>query len=59
MKKSEEEESIKRLNENIIDIIDSENSGFSVEQRLDEITDYVKTLDKLANYIKTLKTKEK
>ncbi len=59
MKKSEEEEYIRRLNENIIDIIDSENSGLSVEQRLDEITDYVKTLGKLTDYIKNLKTKEK
>jgi hypothetical protein len=59
MKKSEEEEYIRRLNEDIIDIIDSENSGLSVEQRLDEITDYVKTLGKLTDYIKNLKTKEK
>lgn len=54
-----EEEYIKDFAEGVIDIIDSENSGRSVEQRLDEITDYVKTLDKLTDYIKNLKTKEK
>lgn len=37
-----EEECIKNFSEEIIDIIDSENSGHSVEQRLNEIKNYIK-----------------
>ena len=44
-----EEECTKNFTEEITDIINSENSGHSAEQRLGEITDY----------IKTFKTKEK
>ena len=40
-----EEECIKNFTEEIIDIIDSENSGHSAEQRLDEIADYIKTFN--------------
>jgi hypothetical protein len=38
-----EEECIKNFSEEIIDIIDSENSGLSAEQRLDEINRLIKT----------------
>ena len=37
-----EEECIKNFSEEIIDIIDSENSGDSAEQRLKEIKNYIK-----------------
>ena len=37
-----EEECIKNFSEEIIDIIDSENSGLSAEQRLDEINRLIK-----------------
>ena len=37
-----EEECIKNYKEEIIDIIDSENSGLSAEQRLDEINRLIK-----------------
>jgi len=40
-----EEECIKNYTEEIIDIIDSENSGQSVEQRLGEIAEYIKTFN--------------
>ncbi len=33
---------MQELIDEIIDIIDSENSGHSAEQRLDEIADYIK-----------------
>ena len=38
-----EGECIKNFSEEIIDIIDSENSGLSAEQRLDEINRLIKT----------------
>jgi hypothetical protein len=44
-----EEECIKNFSEEIIDIIDSENSGLSAEQRIDEVN----------RLIKTFKTKER
>ena len=37
-----EEKCIKNFSEEIIDIIDSENSGLSAEQRLDEINRLIK-----------------
>jgi len=37
-----EEECIKNFSEEIIDIIDSENSGLSAEQRIDEINRLIK-----------------
>ena len=40
-----EEECIKNFSEEIIDIIDSENSGLSAEQRLDEINRLIKTFN--------------
>ena len=41
-----EEECIKNFTEEITDIIDSENSGYSHQQRLNEIEDYIKTFEK-------------
>jgi len=35
----------KEIMEEIIDIIDSENSGYSAEQRLNEIKEYIKIFD--------------
>ena len=40
-----EEKCIKNFSEEIIDIIDSENSGLSAEQRLDEINRLIKTFN--------------
>ena len=40
-----EEECIKNFSEEIIDIIDSENSGLSAEQRIDEINRLIKTFN--------------
>ena len=40
-----EGECIKNFSEEIIDIIDSENSGLSAEQRLDEINRLIKTFN--------------
>jgi len=40
-----EEECIKNFSEEIIDIIDSENSGLSAEQRLDEVNRLIKTFN--------------
>ena len=40
-----EEECIKNFSEEIIDIIDSENSGLSAEQRLYEIDRLIKTFN--------------
>jgi hypothetical protein len=40
-----EEECIKNFTEEITDIIDSENSGHSHQQRLNEIEDYIKTFN--------------
>jgi hypothetical protein len=40
-----EEECIKNFSEEIIDIIDSENSGLSAEQLLDEINRLIKTFN--------------
>ena len=44
-----EEECIKNFTEEITDIIDSENSGQSHQQRLDEIQDYIKTFNTKEN----------
>jgi len=41
-----EEECIKNLTEDINDIINSENSGLSAEQRLNEIQEVINTNDK-------------
>jgi len=41
----EKEKEVFKAREEIIDIIDSENSGHSAEQRLDEIADYIKTFN--------------
>ena len=41
-----EEECIKNLTEDINDIINSENSGLSAEQRLKEIQDIINTKEK-------------
>ena len=40
-----EEECIKNFSEEIIDIIDSENSGLSAEQRIDEINRLIKAFN--------------
>ena len=40
-----EEECIKNFSEEIIDIINSENSGYSHQQRLNEIEEYIKTFN--------------
>ena len=40
-----EEECIKNFSEEIIDIIDSENSGLSAEQRIDEVNRLIKTFN--------------
>jgi hypothetical protein len=44
-----EEECINNFTEEITDIIDSENSGQSHQQRLDEIQDYIKTFNTKEN----------
>jgi len=40
-----EEECIKNFSEEIIDIIDSENSGLSADQRIDEVNRLIKTFN--------------
>ncbi len=47
-----EEECIKNFSEEIIDIIDSENSGLSAEQRLDEINRLIKTFNTKDKWIR-------